>query len=338
MEAYMESIASDRLTETLYFLASQGWVGGPETFFQALARHLATTLNVEYVCIDRLTGDSKSARTLAVFHDGHFNDNETYTLADTPCGKVVEESLCIFKSRVTQLFPRDSVLQDLKAESYAGTILKDSRGSAVGLIAVIGRTPVADASRIQAILSLVAIRAAGELERMRTEEELEASEKKFRSFVENASDVIYTLDEKGYFTYLSPNWSKILGHDASRSLGCHYSEFVHPEDVADYERVLLSVFSRSPVSRSTEYRVRHSDTSWRWHASTVTVFTDESGKQIFLGISHDITEKKFTEKELAQKMAELKRWNEITLGREQRIMELKKEVNTLLVDHVKYFV
>ena len=45
----------------------------------------------------------------------------------------------------------------------------------------------------------------------------------------------------------------------------------------------------------------------------------------------DITARKLSEFALAEQLEELRRWNEVTLGREGRILELKQEVNQLLV-------
>lgn len=45
----------------------------------------------------------------------------------------------------------------------------------------------------------------------------------------------------------------------------------------------------------------------------------------------DITARKLSEFALAEQLGELSRWNEVTLGREGRILDLKQEVNELLV-------
>jgi hypothetical protein len=44
----------------------------------------------------------------------------------------------------------------------------------------------------------------------------------------------------------------------------------------------------------------------------------------------DITERKQAEVKQAEQLEELRRWHEVTLGREERILDLKHEVNDLL--------
>ncbi len=61
---------------------------------------------------------------------------------------------------------------------------------------------------------------------------LNESESKFRAFVENANDIIYSLSLDGLLTYVSPNWTEILGHPLSDVIGRNFDQFVHPDDVS----------------------------------------------------------------------------------------------------------
>jgi len=64
-----------RVERAQAFLARADWLTSGEGFFQALARFLADDLGMDYVCIDRLAGDCLAAETLAIWFDGHFEDN-----------------------------------------------------------------------------------------------------------------------------------------------------------------------------------------------------------------------------------------------------------------------
>jgi PAS domain S-box-containing protein len=165
-----------QVKEAQEFLLQCGLPSTGEDFFESLARYLATTLNVDYVCIDRLEGDGLNAQTVAIFNDGVFETNVKYALKDTPCGKVVENKFCSYQHGVQELFPRDEALQELHAESYYGTTLWDSKGKPIGLIAIIGHNPLYDPKRAEELLKLVSPHAAGELERRQSEEALQESE------------------------------------------------------------------------------------------------------------------------------------------------------------------
>lgn len=55
-----------------------------------------------------------------------------------------------------------------------------------------------------------------------------------------------------------------------------------------------------------------------------------NNQKILFSIVHDITERKLAEEQVQKQLDELRRWNEVTLGRETRVIELKHEVNELL--------
>ena len=154
------------------FLVQCGLPASGEDFFKSLARYLAENLGMDYVCIDRLQEEGLVARTVAIYFDGAIEDNLTYTLRDTPCGDVVGRTICCFPKGVRHLYPQDVVLQEMMAESYVGTTLWSSKGQPIGLIAIIGRQPLANPHLAESMLKLVAVRAAGELERREAEEAL----------------------------------------------------------------------------------------------------------------------------------------------------------------------
>jgi transcriptional regulator with GAF, ATPase, and Fis domain len=173
-----------KLNDAQTFLLHCGYPASGENFFESLAKYLAQSLGMDYVCIDRLEGDGLTAQTVAIYNDGKFDTNVAYTLKETPCGDVVGKTICCFLEDVCRLFPRDAALQDLKAESYVGTTLWSFDKKPIGLIAVIGRKPLKYPALAEAILKLVAVRAAGELERILAGEALQKSHDELERRVE----------------------------------------------------------------------------------------------------------------------------------------------------------
>jgi len=197
-----------------------------EDFFESLARYLAQSLQMDYVCIDRLDGDLLHARTQAVYVDGAFEDNVSYALADTPCGDVVGELICCFPEKVRDLFPRDEVLQTMGAESYLGTTLWDFDGKPIGLIAIIGRQPLRKRHLAESLLKLVAPRAAGELVRRRTEMALRESEECLFELFDEAPLPYQSLDVAGNILMVNQAWLTLLGRSRKEVLGHFIGEFI----------------------------------------------------------------------------------------------------------------
>jgi diguanylate cyclase (GGDEF)-like protein/PAS domain S-box-containing protein len=130
---------------------------------------------------------------------------------------------------------------------------------------------------------------------------LMTSEEKFRLLVNNSHDIIYTLDQQGVFTFVSPAWTSLLGHVVSDVAGHSFTEFVHPEDLAICTAALSQLFATGELKTDIEYRVRHLDGSWHWHSSNALPMKDESDKVVgFEGTAKDITVQKILEDKVRQ--------------------------------------
>lgn len=138
-------------------------------------------------------------------------------------------------------------------------------------------------------------------EHRKTELALRESESFFRSFVENANDIVYALSTEGIFTYVSPNWEELVGGSPDEVIGKAFRPFVHPDDAPLCEAFLQKVLAGPRKQRSVEYRVRTSDGQWRWHVSNGSVLQlDDAGPAFFVGIARDVTERKQMEDALRE--------------------------------------
>jgi len=134
-----------------------------------------------------------------------------------------------------------------------------------------------------------------------TREALRQSEEKFRKFVENAYDIVYSLSPEGIFTYISPNWQDFMGEPAELAIGRSYDDYVHPEDVHLCRDYLRQVLSGAAKPEHPHYRVRRTDGTWRWHISNGSQLTNDCGETIgYVGIAHDNTERKQAEQKILQ--------------------------------------
>jgi diguanylate cyclase (GGDEF)-like protein/PAS domain S-box-containing protein len=112
------------------------------------------------------------------------------------------------------------------------------------------------------VLLFVIRMAAAVLEQKESAEALvRLSEDRFRSLIQNSSDVTMVVDEQGRCTYVSPAITQLLGCPPGEFLGRHPTEFVH-EDDRDRVRDGIGLAPRNPTeSVSLQFRMRSTDGS-----------------------------------------------------------------------------
>ncbi len=100
-------------------------------------------------------------------------------------------------------------------------------------------------------------------ERRRAEDALRTSEERFRSLVQNASDIIVVLDAGGKIEYESPAVERVLGFTPEERLGVSAFDVIHPDDRGRVAEVFAENLGRPGPFAAVEYRVR--DKRGAWH-------------------------------------------------------------------------
>ncbi|MDP3538767.1 MAG: PAS domain S-box protein [Azonexus sp.] len=309
------------------FLAITSSGGSDECFFHELARQLSQTLDMFYVCIDRLEGDGLTARTLAVWCDGHFEDNVSYALKDTPCGDVAGKSVCCFPASVSALFPNDAALQQLKAESYIGATLWSHTGQAIGLIAVIGREPLKRRAFAESILALVSVRASGELARLLSEESLRQSEARFAGIAAISADWIWEIDANGVYTYVSEGVTELLGYTPQEVVGRTPFDLMPPDEATRVGEKFAAIAARRDPFRDLDNIILHKDGNLRHLQTSGVPILDADGALFgYRGLDRDVTERKRGERLLERSLL---RWSLAADSAGIGVWELDLASNTL---------
>ena len=301
IQGISRDITERKLVEdVLKFLAqSVGQVSGLG-FFQSLAAYLAEKMSMDFVCIDRLQEDGLTAQTLAVWHDGQFEDNMTYALTDTPCGKVVGQSICYFPSEVCQLFPQDELLRKLRAESYVGVTLWSHARQPIGLIVLIARHPLVSRSLAEAVLKIVAVRAGAELERLETEHALRNSETLYRSLFDNMQHgfaycrLLFTQGRANDFVFLSVNQAFEGLTGLQQVEGKRVSEAI--PGIFESDPQLFKVLAGVSLSGESERSEIFLNSVQLWFAMSVYSPSPEH----FVVLFDNITQRKEAEEEIRQ--------------------------------------
>lgn len=118
--------------------------------------------------------------------------------------------------------------------------------------------------------------------RKQAEEALRQSEEKYRSIVLNIPDVVWTLDSRGRFVFMSPNIETMTGYTPEELYRVGLDLFlqtVHPDEVQTIQETLAAAF-RDHQPREVEYRTRHKDGRWIWARARATGAYEKDGIQI----------------------------------------------------------
>lgn len=137
-------------------------------FFYSLTRTLAQALQTPHAIATEFLGDPPDkARSLAFWKNGAHAENFEYDLAATPTDEVRRTGFFCLEADLQQRFPDDPFLEDLRAHSYMGIVLRDSQGEVCGHLAVLTPDPLPQADTARSILTVFSARAGAELERLR---------------------------------------------------------------------------------------------------------------------------------------------------------------------------
>jgi diguanylate cyclase (GGDEF)-like protein/PAS domain S-box-containing protein len=129
-------------------------------------------------------------------------------------------------------------------------------------------------------------------ERKKVEKRIIESEERFRSLVQNSSDIITILEADGTVRYVSPAVERVMGFKPEEQVGTNAFGSVHPDDREQAQNTFAEVLKRPGLHPPLEFRVCHKDGSWRYLEHVVNNLLDDSAVRGVVVNSWDVTERK----------------------------------------------
>jgi PAS domain S-box-containing protein len=162
------------------------------------------------------------------------------------------------------------------------------------------------------------------VERKQAEETLSLKDHELNRYFDASLDLLCIADTDGYFVKMNPEWKRALGWTPAELEGKRFLDFIHPDDLQASLNAVAQLKDQKEVL-CFENRYRGKDGTYRW----IEWRSLPTGKTIYAA-ARDVTERKRNEEKLKEKIKELACFNDLTVGRELQMIELKKEVNALL--------
>lgn len=128
-------------------------------------------------------------------------------------------------------------------------------------------------------------------ERKMATNELASKEARWRTYLNTASEILHAITPEGRIKWVSDAITSKLGYSPEDVMGERYIDFVHPDHVEDWNEFFQNSLSRGSSSVSIEYRVRHANGAWIWHAMSAQTYSDRTGRSALLAVGRDIAQR-----------------------------------------------
>jgi PAS domain S-box-containing protein len=170
--------------------------------------------------------------------------------------------------------------------------------------------------------------------RKQAEERLNNASQYARNLIESSLDPLVTISGDGKITDVNDATVKVTGVPREQLIGTDFSNYFTEPDKAreGYQQVFAKGFV-------TDYplTIRHKNGTLTDVLYNASVYRDTSGNAIgVFAAARDVTERKKVEQELAEqrrkeldRLADLEKFQRLTVGRELKMVELKKEIEDL---------
>ena len=265
------------------------------SFLPALVRSLALSINVEHAFLSEvITSQPRRLRTVAHWAGDDFAPNREYLTEGTPCGRILDSGFSCFASDVQTLFPDDSWLRSVSAQSFAGVAVHDSSGRLLGHLAICDPGRLVPDMACEIALRMAALRAAPELERRRAEEYGFLQSR----LISSARDAIIATDATSRITSWNPAAEEVFGWRASEVLGRTIQEVLLTEFIGIQRDEFIQQLNQLGEFRGELIQRRRDGTPVHIEATAMALQDGDGTITGYVTVNRDVSERKLAEQRM----------------------------------------
>jgi PAS domain S-box-containing protein len=199
----------------------------------------------------------------------------------------------------------------------------------------------------KALEAEIAARKQAESQREATLEALREKELQYHNLADSGLALIWTSGTDKLCNYFNASWLKFTGRTLEQEMGNGWTQGVHPDDFDGCLKTYVTAFDKRQAF-DMEYRLRNASGEYRWIRDLGTPNYSSNGEFIgYIGHCFDITMQREAETEirklnkyleqqidertakLKETIAQLEELNRVFVGRELKMIELKKRIAEL---------
>lgn len=161
----------------------------------------------------------------------------------------------------------------------------------------------------------------------------ETSDTRFHALFDQAAVGVGEIDfDTGKFLRINQKYCDLVGYSREEMLQRDYMSITYAEDLAVSQAQVRALHEGQISEYTLDKRYQHKDGRIVWAALTVSLLRmPNEMRPTLLVVVRDITARKHADFEIKTQLDELRHWHAVTLDRENRVQELKSEVNELLI-------
>ena len=138
-------------------------------------------------------------------------------------------------------------------------------------------------------------------ERRRAEEELQESEEKYRTILENIEEGYFEVDLAGNFTFVNDSLCRIAGYNRDELLGMNNRDYTTPETAKEMYHVFSKTYETGEPARIVDYDIFRKDGSTKTLELSASLMANSTGEPVgFRGVVRDVTKRKRAEEALRE--------------------------------------
>ncbi len=149
------------------------------------------------------------------------------------------------------------------------------------------------------------------------------AESRFRSLVNNSSDILAVLTDTFEIVFVAPSWTRIMGHQINEIIGVPILDFVMAND----KELLAAALESAEMEPGSEVLTRwqRADGTWSWMTSSATNLLHDPAVGAIVLNAHDVSGQKELERQLINSV-----FRDSLSGLANRVL-LREHINSAIV-------